>query len=203
MTPALLDAIKARLAAADDLLDRMGDLGFDQDDADTLDDMRADLPFLVAEVERLRPLADNWATCLDVTREVHGTHGCIFCGYNGEGYWRATGEEILSGEVVVDDREGQLMVWAADTIATLTRERDEAQADCEQARLAWAMAADDRDRANGERDHLMKLLREIERDASRCPCCHSPLIYSDVDFDGICDGHAPDCRLAALIGGTK
>ena len=37
---------------------------------------------------------------------------------------RATGEEILSGEVVVDDREGQLMVWAADTIATLTRERD-------------------------------------------------------------------------------
>ena len=40
---------------------------------------------------------------------------------------RATGEEILSGEVVVDDREGQLMVWAADTIATLTRERDEAQ----------------------------------------------------------------------------
>lgn len=47
---------------------------------------------------------------------------------------RATGEEILSGEVVVDDREGQLMVWAADTIATLTRERDEARANAERFR---------------------------------------------------------------------
>lgn len=76
MTPALLAAIKARLAAADDLLDRLGDLGFDQDDADTLDDIRADLPALVAEVERLNAqitavVADCDAARADALR-LHG-----------------------------------------------------------------------------------------------------------------------------------
>lgn len=121
MTPALLAAIKARLAAADDLLDRMGDLGFDQDDADTLDDMRADLPALVAEVERLRPLADNWATCLDVTREVHGSHGCIFCGYNGEGYWQRGTHDARCPWVNVGGEEDRAREFWATVRATWKR----------------------------------------------------------------------------------
>ena len=71
--------------------------------------------------ERLRPLADNWATCLDVTREVHGSHGCIFCGYNGEGYWQRGTHDARCPWVNVGGEEDRAREFWATVRATWKR----------------------------------------------------------------------------------